>query len=78
MIVATGECVPFMNRTFEWGVAIATCLFSLSVGPRHCARLTYSLHPKLRTTDAVLIPPQPSTLPLRRLQRAGSIPLVAR
>ena len=31
--------VPFVNRTFEWGVSIATCLSVLSVVPRHCSRL---------------------------------------
>ena len=34
----TGETVPFMNRTFEWGVGIATFLPILSIVPRHCAR----------------------------------------
>ena len=41
----TEEIVPFVNRTFEWGVVIATFL---SVLPRRCARLTYFLHPQLR------------------------------
>ena len=46
------EIVPFVNRTFEWGVVIATFLSVLSMGvPRHCARLTYFLHPKLRNAN---------------------------
>ena len=71
----TGEMVPFVNRTFEWGVAIATFLSVLSVVPRHCARLAYFLHPKLREIHAVLVTPQPITLPLRRLRCAGSVAL---
>ena len=70
----TGETVPFMNRTFEWGVGIATFLSLLSIVPRHCARLTYFLHSKLRKVNAVLIIPQLITLPLPRLRCAGSIP----
>ena len=53
----TGEMVPFVNRTFEWGVVIATFLPILSIVPRHCARLTYFLHSKLRKVNAVLITP---------------------
>ena len=64
--------VPFVNRTFEWGAVIATFLPILSVVPCHCARLTYFLHTKLRKTDAVLINGV-IPLPLRRLQRAGSV-----
>ena len=60
-----------MNRTFEWGVAIAT--FCFEYVPRHCARLTDFLHPKLRTINAVLITPQPIALPLRRMRRTGSV-----
>ena len=51
----TREIVPFVNRTFEWGVAIATFWSVLSIVPRHCAHLTYFLHPKLRKVNAVLI-----------------------
>ena len=65
----------FANRTFEWGVAIATLLSVLSIVPRHCARWTSFLHPKLRTINASLINPQPIPLPLRRLRRAGSVPM---
>ena len=53
----TGEIVPFVDRAFEWGVAIATFLSVLSIVPRHCARLTYFFHPKLRKINAVLITP---------------------
>ena len=56
------------DRTFEWGVVTATLLSVLSILPRHCARLTGFLHPKLRQINAVLITPQLITLPLRRLQ----------
>ena len=65
------EIVPFVNRTLELGAVIATFLSILSIVPRHCARLTCFLHPKRREINAVLITPQPITLPLRR---AGSIP----
>ena len=58
-----------MNRTFEWGVDIATFLFGLSVVPHHCACLTDFLHPKLRESNAVLITARLITLALRR---AGS------
>ena len=61
-----GESVPFVNRTFERGVAIATFLSVLSTVPRHCARLTYFLHPKLWKTNAVL-----PTLTQRRLRCAS-------
>ena len=73
----TGVIVPFVLsylRTFEWGAVIATCLSVLSIVPRHCARLTYFLHPKLRGINAVLITPQPMTLLLQRLRRAGGVP----
>ena len=33
-----GEIVPFVNRTLEWGVVIATFVSVLSIVPRHCAR----------------------------------------
>ena len=56
---SAGEMVPFVDRTFEWGVVIATFLSVLSVVPCHCACLTYFLHPKLREINAV-----PSTLQL--------------
>ena len=49
----------------------ATLLSVLCIVPRHCARLTCFLHPKLREISAVPITPQP--IPLRR---AGSIPSV--
>ena len=63
-----------MNRTFEWGVDIATFLSVLSIVPRHCARLTYFFRPKLRKTSAVLVALKLITLGLRRLQRAVSAP----
>ena len=52
----TGDVVPLVNRTFEWGVVIATFLSALSTVPRHCARLTYFLHPKLRILMWCLLP----------------------
>ena len=70
----TGEDVHFVTRTFEGGVAIATLLSVLSIVPRHCARLTCFLPPKLREIHAVPTNPQVITLPLRRLWRAGSNP----
>ena len=66
-----------MNHTFEWGVVIATFLCILTIVPCHCARLTYSLNPKLRGINGVLITPQLITLTLQRLQhlrRAASAP----
>ena len=57
----TGDIVPFVNRTFEWGLVIATLLSVLSIVPHHCVRLTYFLHRKLRELrkiSAVLIAPQ--------------------
>ena len=71
-----GEIVPFVNRACEWGVAIATFLSVLSTVLCHCARLTYFLHPKVRKMNAVPITPRLISLTLRRLQRAGSIPVV--
>ena len=62
-----------MNHTFEWGVLIATIL-SVRIVPRHCARLTYFLHPKLRKINAVPITPL-IALTLWHLRRAGSIPI---
>ena len=59
----------FVNRAFEWGVIIAAFLSILSIVPRHCARLTDFLHPKLRKIHAVLIIPQLIALPLRRLRQ---------
>ena len=44
----TRGTVRVVNRTFEWGVAIATFMSVLSVVPRHCTRLTCCLHPNLR------------------------------
>ena len=55
--------VPFVNRTFGWGVVIATFLSVLSIVPRHCARLTQFLHPKLRKIDVVLISPKANPPP---------------
>jgi hypothetical protein len=55
IVMARGKMVPFVDRTFEWGVAIATFSSVLRVVPRHCARLTYFLHPKLRKSNAVLL-----------------------
>ena len=51
--------------SMEWGVVIATCLSILSIVPRHCACLTYFLHPKLRKINAVLTTPQLIPLTLR-------------
>ena len=59
-----------MNRTFEWGVGIATLLSVLRTMPRHCARLTDFLHPKLRQIKAALLTRQLLTPPLRRLRCA--------
>ena len=67
----TGETIAFVIRLFEWAVGVATFLPVLSLVPRHCARLTYFLHPKLRQSNAVLISAQPMTL---RLRCAGSVP----
>ena len=40
----TGETVPLVNRTFEWGVIITTFLSVLSpIVTHHCACLTYDL-----------------------------------
>ena len=72
----TRGIAPFVNRTFERGVAIATVLSVWSIVPRHCAHLTCCLHPKLRKCNAVLITPQLKAVPLRRLRSAGSIPIV--
>ena len=61
-----------MNRTFEWAVVIATFLsffFFWSFVPRHCAHLTYFLHPKIKEINVVLF-----TLQLN-LRRIGSIPV---
>ena len=77
IIIGQGEIVPFVKRTFEWGVLIATFLSVLSVVRCHCARLTF--HPKLRKVNAVLITPplitpHPIIFTLQRLRRAGSVP----
>ena len=61
-----------LNGAFERGALIATFVSVLTVMPRHCARLAYFLHPKLREIDAVLITPKLLTLPLRR---AGTVPV---
>ena len=66
----TGEIIPFLTRAFEWGVVIAKILSVVSIVPCHCARLTYFLHPKLRKTNAVLIPLKLIALAVRRLRRA--------
>ena len=47
-------------------VVIAALQFVLSTVPRHCARLTYFLHPKLRKANAVLIDPKLIALALRK------------
>ena len=60
-----------MNRTFEWGVAIATVLSILSLAPCHCACLTYFHYPELREINAELNTLELITLPL---QCAGTIP----
>ena len=65
------EIFPFVNHTFEWGVA--TVLSVSSIVPRHCAILTYFFHPKLRGINAVLIAPQQISL-LQRLRHARSVP----
>ena len=67
------EIVPVVNRIFEWAVALATFLTVWGIVPRHCARLTDSLHPKLRKIHAALVTPRLITLPLR----AGGIPNAA-
>ena len=58
-----------MNRTFEWGVGIATLLSVLSIVPRHCAHWTHFLHPKSREINAAAHCPDP-------VVPAGSIPIV--
>ena len=63
-----------MNRTVEWEVVSVTSLSVLSIVPRHCARLTYVLHPTLRNINVVLIARQLITVTLRRLRCAGSVP----
>ena len=57
---------------------VATFLSDLSLVPRHCARLTYFLHPKLREINAVLIAPQRTDLTLGHLRRACSAPAARR
>ena len=47
IITEQGKFLPFVDRTFEWGVVIAAFLGTLSIVPRHCVRLTYFFHPKL-------------------------------
>ena len=71
----TGEIVPFVNRTFEWAVVIATFLSVLSIVPHYCARLTYFFHPKLREINAVLITLKLITFALRRAVTAPHIGL---
>ena len=66
----TEEILPVVNGTFEWGVVIALFSSALSIVPRHCARLTYFLQPKLRKINAMLIAPQLIPLTLRRLRHA--------
>ena len=72
-----GKLYPFVKHSFDTGVMIATFLFVLDIVPRHCARLTYFLHPKLREINAVPIIPRLVTLTLRHLRRAQSIPMAA-
>ena len=67
----TGEIVPFVNRSFQWRVVIATFLSIFSIMPRHCAHLTYFFHPKFREINAMLITLKLITL---TLQRAVSTP----
>ena len=67
----TGEIVPVVCRTFEWGVVIAPFLSVLSIVPHHCACLTYFLLLKLMKINVVLITPTP-----RRLQCALCAPHV--
>jgi hypothetical protein len=71
----TGATGPFVNRTFEWGVVIATLLSILRIVPRHWARLPHVFH-ELRKTNAVLFIPQLITRTLYCLQRSGLIPPV--
>ena len=59
-------------HTFEWGAVIAPFLSVLSVVPRHCARLTDYLHPKLRRIYLGPVVLQPIT---RTLRRAVSSPM---
>ena len=66
--------VPFVNRTFEWGVAIANFLSVSSIVPLKSACWTCFLHPKLRKINAVPITPRLITLAMRRLPRTGRIP----
>ena len=70
----TEGIVPFVNRTFEWGVFIATFLSVLSIVPRHYARLIYFLHPKLRKLNVVPITLKLTILTLWRLRCAGTVP----
>uniref|UniRef100_A0A6T2CA13 Uncharacterized protein n=1 Tax=Eutreptiella gymnastica TaxID=73025 RepID=A0A6T2CA13_9EUGL len=55
--------VPFVSRMFDWGAVLATFGSVLSVVPRHCARLTSFLHPKVTDRSAV------AALVARRLSR---------
>ena len=71
----TGESVPFVNGTFEWGAVIATFLSVSSIVPRHCAHLTYFLHQKFRKMNAVLVTPQLITPTL--LRSGSACPLTA-
>ena len=68
----TGEIVPFVIGTFDWGVVVATVSFVLSIVPRHCARLTHFLHPKSRGDTAVLITLKLITPTLRRPAAASA------
>ena len=65
----TGEIIPFVNCTLEWGVVSATFLSVLSIVPRHCARLINFFHSNSRKSNAALIP-----LIIPPLRRAVSAP----
>ena len=58
-------------------MVIALFLSVLSILPRHCARLTYFFHLKLRKINEALITPQLITLGLWRLRPTGSIPVAS-
>ena len=67
-----GNGTLFVNRKIvKCFVVIAIFLSVLSNAPRHCARLTNFLHPKLREITAVLNTPKRMT---RTLRRAVSAP----
>ena len=47
----------------------------LSIGPRHCARLTYFFHPKSRKINAVLITLKLITLTIAAPAAHRSVPI---